>query len=1842
MKKVYPIIAIIMALAGQLNAQSPLCSSYPTTFCCEYVSSVTINGITRAGAPDATGFTSGPGYFDYTGELLTSFVAGNTYPVSVTVKTNSNYQEFVKIWFDFNGNGNLNDAGELVFDQVNTFNGTLVYSGNITVPTTAFNGNVYIRVVMVYANSPALCGTYSYGTTLDFKASISGGLTPRNLGVTTTSSGGYSGSVVSNPSGINTASGLYSVNFPNGADVTLTATAGSGGSFISWSGDATGNSNPLLITLNSDMDIVANFGPPNSKPTLTTISASAVTTSSAASGGNISSDGNMPVTARGTCWNTSANPTTANSLTSDGTGTGTFSSSLTGLTPGTIYYVKAYATNSVGTAYGNQVTFTTPPSDPTSVSASATTIFIGSSTELTAGGPQGTVYWYTGSCGGTVVGTGNPLTVSPTITTTYYARNSSNSVFSNGCASVTITVNKYDQTITFDPIPEKIYGLADFSPASASSGLTVNYTSSNTSVSTIVDNKVHIVGAGSSDITASQPGNSSFNAASDITRTLTVSKASLTATADNKDKNYGGANPVLTITYSGFVYSESETVLDTKPLASIAATVFSNAGTYPIELSTGTDNNYEITINNGTLTINEATLTVTADNQTRVYGEANHPLTFQYSGWLNGDDFEDLTTEPTAAATINELSPVGVYSNDITIAGGADENYLFSYIPANLTITKATLTATADAKTKIYGEANPHLTFQYSGWLNGDNSEDLTTEPFAAATVNELSDVGVYSNDITIAGGADENYLFSYIPANLTITKATLTATADAKTKIYGEANPPLTFQYSGWLNGDDSEDLTTEPTAAATVNELSPVGVYSNDITIAGGADENYSFSYVPANLTITKATLTATADAKTKIYGEANPPLTFQYSGWLNGDDPEDLTTEPLAAATVNELSDVGVYSNDITIASGTDENYSFSYVPANLTITKATLTATADAKTKIYGETNPPLTFQYSGWLNGDDFEDLTTEPIAAATVNELSPVGVYLNDITIAGGADENYLFSYVPTNLTITKATLTATADAKTKIYGETNPPLTFQYSGWLNGDDSEDLTTEPFAAATVNELSDVGVYSNDITIAGGSDENYSFSYVPANLTITKATLTVTADAKTKIYGETNPPLTFQYSGWLNGDNSEDLTTEPSAASTVTELSPVAVYSVDITLAGGTDENYSFSYVPADLTVTKANLTVSADDRTKVYGTVNPELTFTYSGFVNSDDESSIDTDPAIITTADVLSDAGSYPIVLANGNDNNYNLNRVDGALNITKAQITATADSKIKAYTALNPELTISYAGFKNSDNPMSLDLAPVASTTATQVSDAGSYPITLQAGSDNNYEISTIAGILTINKVSLTVTPENKTRLYGEENPALTVTYSGFVNGNTEDDLDVKAVATTTALLLDNTGVYTITSTGGVDNNYNLLYTDGSLTINKSTLAITAVDKTRKYGENNPVLSYSYSGFRNNDNEEVLDILPVIATTATKLTSVGLVPVTLTGGNDNNYDFTLNDGVMTISKTTLVISSDNKAKVYGSPNPVLTVSWSGFVNEEDQSVLTQSPLLQVNTDNSSNASVYPISVSGAEAENYSIEYLSGNLTVNKASLNVTAVSASKKYLGQVPALSVTIEGFENNDSESALDVIPTATTTADNNSDAGTYEIIASGGSDTNYSFIYKKGTLSILKADQDIIFEKIPEGLRTTMEYQLVATTTGKLPVEFYSSESSIVSVIGTNLTVEREGSVQITARQIGDNNWNPAQDVVQSFVTLPTFDGIRSLFTPNNDGMNDTWYIPDIEQYGNISIQIYNRFGKLLYESSAYKNDWKGTYNGTPLPSASYYYLIKSDVKGIVKGVVNIVR
>ena len=176
------LVFIFLFLAGEAYSQSPLCASRPTNFCCEYVSNVTINGKSYNGS---TGFTSTSGgnpagYYDYayTKDTVPRIKAGQNISISYTAVTNGNYMEYFKLWIDFNGNGVLTDAGELVHSYNVSWTGTKVITATFTVPTSVYNGEVYMRFVMQYSGSPVICGTYAYGNTFDFKTRIVGATDP--------------------------------------------------------------------------------------------------------------------------------------------------------------------------------------------------------------------------------------------------------------------------------------------------------------------------------------------------------------------------------------------------------------------------------------------------------------------------------------------------------------------------------------------------------------------------------------------------------------------------------------------------------------------------------------------------------------------------------------------------------------------------------------------------------------------------------------------------------------------------------------------------------------------------------------------------------------------------------------------------------------------------------------------------------------------------------------------------------------------------------------------------------------------------------------------------------------------------------------------------------------------------------------------------------------------------------------------------------------------------------------------------------------------------------------------------------------------------------------------------------------------------------------------------------------------------------------------------------------------------------------------------------------------------------------------------------------------------------
>ncbi|MEO9477867.1 MAG: MBG domain-containing protein [Cyclobacteriaceae bacterium] len=803
-----------------------------------------------------------------------------------------------------------------------------------------------------------------------------------------------------------------------------------------------------------------------------------------------------------------------------------------------------------------------------------------------------------------------------------------------------VTSLKSRQTIDFSTITANVYGTTTSLNATVDSGLSFTYESSDESIISISGNEYSVVGVGEVTITAKQAGNEDFIPAEE-SQTVTTGKANLTIKADDLTKIYGEEVPEFTASFTGFKFDDDETEVIGLTLTS-SATQTSDAALYTITAADATAENYNITFQNGGLTIDRATLSVIADSKTKVYGDENPVLTISYEGFLNGDSEADITP-PTILTAATESSVVGDYTIYFQSVNPST-NYLLSTTEGTLEVTKAPLTAVISDATKVYGAENPTFEVVYSGFKNGEDGSVIQSGPTTEA--HETSGVGSY--DITVSEVEADNYEISGEVATLTITPAMLTAVAEDQTKIYGEDNPDLTIQYAGLVNEDDESSITP-PTVSTSATNLSAVGDY--DIVLSGGAADNYSITTNNGILTINKASLSVVISDASKVYGDDLPDFAATYTGFVNNDDETLLggvTTDAVAG------SDVGTY--DIALLNSTTENYAVSANVGALTITPADLTITADDKVRVYGEQNPEFTFDLFGLVNGDSEADIILLTLST-TATETSDVGTYA--IEVSGGSNANYNFINTNGTLTITQAPLDATIGNATKSYGEVNPTFEVDYNGFVNGDNAAALNLAPETSA--NEASPVGSY--DVRLASSGLVNYSLTSNTAILTITPADLTITADDKTKTYGQANPELTISYDGFENGEGEANITA-PSISTSATASTVVGAY--DIILSGGSADNYAITLTDGTLTVNKATLTVEADDKTINKGDDLPELTYAYAGFVNGEDESTLDDVPSISTTATASSDRGEYPISLSGGSGVNYELSLQEGVLTIT------------------------------------------------------------------------------------------------------------------------------------------------------------------------------------------------------------------------------------------------------------------------------------------------------------------------------------------------------------------------------------------------------------------------------------------------------------------------------------------------------------------------------------------------------------------------------------------------
>jgi len=245
-------------------------------------------------------------------------------------------------------------------------------------------------------------------------------------------------------------------------------------------------------------------------------------------------------------------------------------------------------------------------------------------------------------------------------------------------------------------------------------------------------------------------------------------------------------------------------------------------------------------------------------------------------------------------------------------------------------------------------------------------------------------------------------------------------------------------------------------------------------------------------------------------------------------------------------------------------------------------------------------------------------------------------------------------------------------------------------------------------------------------------------------------------------------------------------------------------------------------------------------------------------------------------------------------------------------------------------------------------------------------------------------------------------------------------------------------------------------------------------------------------------------------------------------------------------------IAKANLVVSVDNYSRIYGDEDPVFTVQYSGFKNGDTFSDLDSEPLLSTPATIDSPVGAYSIDADHASDNNYEISYVSGVLTINKASLTASAEDKSRIFNVPNPEFTIEYTGFKINEDALTLETAPTASTLATEDSPVGQYLIEVSGGVSVNYEFIYINGQLTITKANQVITFEPLTSPVLNTLPpFTLEATSDSDLPVN-YSVSSGPASVSSGILTLSGElGMVTVEATQSGNENYNPADPVSRSF-------------------------------------------------------------------------------------------
>ena len=780
--------------------------------------------------------------------------------------------------------------------------------------------------------------------------------------------------------------------------------------------------------------------------------------------------------------------------------------------------------------------------------------------------------------------------------------------------------------------------------------------------------------------------------------------------------------------------------------------------------------------------------------------------------------------------------------------------------PTAVTLTNATLNATVDPNlTDVYVEFQVWSTTDtVTVRMTDDPSIDVDTNvnsntynPYSTYAGSSPSALSLKMSDFGLSGKISAGRTIYYRARTVAVTGGAITTATDTKQfKFAAYSDQTITFAAITDITwGDAAPVINPTSDSAMTVarTSLTPsvctIDGSGNVVIVSAGicslaanqpgGEKTAGVFYNPAEevtqtFVINTRAITLEADNKSKFFGATDPALTFTRTvGTLAGSDTYTGTIERVAGTAVGTYQ---ISQGNLSLGS----NYVITFVNATFTINARPITISAAAKTKVYGTSDPVLTYTLSESLVAGEGTTgaLTRAPGTAA--------GTYaINQGTLA--LSSNYSVTYNVETLTITAKPLVIRADSKTKASGGTEPAFTYSISGLVSPDSITSVSLSfpgPSATAPTADGS-YDITPSAASFGTGSAANYSITYETGTYTITNKTpqaLTWTTIAN-KTFGETATATATSNSGLIPSIVSltTSICTVPNSSvsgATVTLLSIGtcqlrASQAGDATYAPATSVDTSFEVTAKALTIT-----ATVTNATRTYGDASATQGYTNSTLAGSDAISTVTLTftsgaPVYNSTA-VPTHAGAYTLtpsglILSSGSASNYTITYATTSYTINKKALTITASSHSITEGDSVPNITASYATFAYTESAANLTGTQNCSTTYTISSAAGSYASTCSGYSSDDYTITYVAGTVTAASASGATT--------------YTVTYnigSGTGTAPTETPKTAGASFTTAASTGFSRDGYTFAgwSCGGVT--YNTL---APITMGSSNLTCTAL---------------------------------------------------------------------------------------------------------------------------------------------------------------------------------------------------------------------------------------------------------------------------------------------------------------------------------------------------------------------------------------------------------------------